>query len=500
MSSLSFLTTMNDDSKANEYDPRSNLTYIEWQIQQSKTQRKFIEEASNLISDIVIEGFLKEIQSSVDENRINTFKIFQLIPLTVIHLSYKYSKEFKEYLLLHYHKTGIRQSTYNLTQDEKQKINAHCRSKENGSTMIKMFSIKQFTNNYAAVRLDQLRKNLIKIKPAQDYDESISSGGGWKGYTFIPHLNINKSVRKRLNLDNNERNVQCGIIRQFQSTQNLQLLYFNSPYYYQYNTGNDKDEYTFNRFGLPQLTRSGYGGGRHSGWGNYTNGDLQSVIYLEQQNSLFKVHSNCMDILDISCMKWKSKHLHDGAVQFVNNRRNSSTCVFGDRLFISGGDNASDSVEMVNCAEFKDIDWEQQKHSFKSIKLDSKINCNRQYHGSDTMIAKNGIVIGGGQGKNKIYATNTVELYDTHKDKWMLLEAMTKNHYKKAKVWVSGNLIFITDVTSDYVTQMGTIEYIDIRDNSMTASFGEIDKKMEKLFDFYRIKHKWSIWYQGLHV
>ena len=38
-------------------------------------------------------------------------------------------------------------------------------------------------------------------------------------------------------MDDNERNVQCGVIRA-PKDRNLESLYFDSPYYYQYKTGN----------------------------------------------------------------------------------------------------------------------------------------------------------------------------------------------------------------------------------------------------------------------
>ena len=200
-----------DDSK---YDPEtSNISYIDWQMQQNKAKRKFIEEASNLVSDIVVEGYLKDIQSSFDDKKL-VYNLFQILPLTVIHLCYRYCREFKEYLLLICGKKA--QSLYiQYWQTDNGENNSHVGSKDDGTTIIKMLSMKQFTNNYG-IRLDELTKNLITIKQPQlgQHNNTINQNNyNIKAYCFIPYLSINKSIRKEMCLDDNERNVQCGVIR-----------------------------------------------------------------------------------------------------------------------------------------------------------------------------------------------------------------------------------------------------------------------------------------------
>ena len=92
-------------------------------------------------------------------------------------------------------------------------INPDIGGKDDGSTIIKMLSMKEFTNNHS-VRLDKLRKNLITMTP-KDFVEpdKIKFGNEYAGYAFIPQLNINRSVRKEMGLDHNQRDVQAGIIR-----------------------------------------------------------------------------------------------------------------------------------------------------------------------------------------------------------------------------------------------------------------------------------------------
>ena len=274
---------------------------------------------------------------------------------------------------------------------------------------------------------------------------------------------------------------------------NLELLYFNSPYYYQYTTGNQDDEYPFYTHKLPVLKRR----------------EIHNLLYVENNNQLFTISGSWIDVFDVYNMEWKSNKLGNGAVELAKSRRASAVCAVDDRVYISGGQGYEDvthTVEMVNCNEVQDIDWDHSKTGLLSVILNSKMNCGRSSHGCDAIAAKGGIVVGGGGKlhsynfyyKQEVDPSNTVEIYDYHKDIWTLLAAKTKHKYQAAKVWCSGNLIFITKIIEGHIGLMGTIEYVDIRDNN--CRFDEIDKTMEKLFDFYRIKHKWSHYYQGLLI
>eukprot|EP01084_Bolivina_argentea_P074036 134323_1 len=469
-----------------EYNPSCGISYVDWQMERNKVKNKSIEAASELIiSDIVIEGYLKRIQLS--NNGDYKFKLFQLIPLTVIDLCYRYCREFKDFLILISGKKALKVTQYSWSYSQEDQ-NPDIGGPYDGSTEIRILSMKHFTNNFA-IRLNKLRENITTIKPNKQMNENISSGDCYRAYCFIPNLNINKYIKKEMGLNNANREIHCGIIRvdSRKKKDTLELLHFNSPYYYQYKTGNQKDIYPFYRYKLSVFDDNKMR--RNEIY-------IQNLFYMENNNQLFQFRSSCVDIFDVSNMKWLNDKYKNGAIKLCQSRVRPSVCSFGDRIFVTSGKD----VEVLYCSKLSDVNWNigSETAPLKSVLLKSKMNINRQSHGCDVMTSKGGMIVVGGGGYSYSNAANTIEMYDHHKDIWTLSNAKTIYRYYKAKIWCSGNLIFMTNTSFGHVGLLGNIEYLDIRDNK--CKWDQIDYNMEKLFDLYRIKHKWSHFCQGLLI
>ena len=490
--------------------------YDAQEIEKRKTKRKFIEEASKLIiSDGAVEGYLKEIQSLIynEDDKENVVGLFQVIPLGVIHLCYKFCREFKDYLLLLYGK----QSGYGYNH----KVN----KEEDGTSEIKMLSMKQFTNSYG-YRLEKVRKHLITIKPDKYVADNFGpySQSKHRLNCFIPHLYLSKTVKKEMNLDLNERNVQSGIFRKTNivNSDRLELLYFNSPYYYRYETDDTSNIYKYHRYPLQYVDKkvSTMENESKSNDDNLNSklqditrkkdSELQNTYYIPNNNQLLQFGPEYIKVLDIYNLKWLNNKQDYGVIKLSKKRYSPSMCMMGDRLFITGGRKKAytpivDTVEVLDCTKIKEIDWDKKienvQFALSSIPLNSKMNYPRENHGCDAMNAKGGmIVVGGGSDRNWNPPTaDTIEMYDHHKDKWTLSSAKTKYQYDNAKVWCSGNLIFITKIDLATIGSMGRIEYLDIRDNDNKWDVVD-NRNIEKLYDLFPVKHKWNHFYQGLFI
>ncbi len=204
-----------------------------------------------------------------------------------------------------------------------------------------------------------------------------------------------------------------------------------------------------------------------------------------------------------------------------------SLCLCENKLFLIGGvtrskhkQTATNMVEILDCLALSN--GFENSNIIKSVPMTSKMNVCRVFGSCDIVGVKNNqVVIGGGYASSWSVgigywtgidvstigdnASNSVEFYDHNKDQWMLHNAQTQFVHQKARLWCSGNLLFITGGWySQYselnmVGNVGKIECIDIRDNANKWQVLD-ERDVQKLYCLYNISNARSCKTQGMFI
>eukprot|EP01083_Nonionella_stella_P180793 645657_1 len=489
--------------------PISTKKRYDEQIKKQKQKYKtFVKNESKIsINMVVIEAYVKSLQNE-DTNMV---ALFSIIPMGVIHLCYKYCRQFKEYLILLYEK----RDRYN---------------NRTAALEAKMLSLTDYTNDFD-IRNVNLSKKIkhFTANPAVDKQQMIKQtlnvdtkyNAGFRAHDiYISHLYLSKQVMESMHSQSkstqamdddiyNQRRMYCGMFESHynrvnayssdQYVENILMLYFNSPYFYDYPA--TQKEHLYNYYMLPPLD---YTQGQHT----------QKLFYIPSSNQLLRFGAKDINVLDIYNMKWLRTKDTPGISMHNVSRVYPSLCLNMDKLFIIGGrisnstgsssyrsSSITKTVECLDCSKLQDIDDEIQ-----TVQMSSELNVARSNASCDIMDIKNGMfVIGGGKNQDYRYsdeAANSIEFYDHTKDKWLLQEQRTIHQHFNPRLWCSGNLIFmvgnnLNSQTTMDVGYLNPIEFMDIREKV----WKQLDKKnVEKLFNFYTTKHMYDYKCLGMYI
>eukprot|EP01084_Bolivina_argentea_P013417 25177_1 len=458
------------------------------QEQKLKKLKLFIEDQTKISTVRIIEGFLRNIQKANNYNDLNMI-LFQIVPTGITHLCYKYCTQFKYYLVLLYCRKNY--DDYMRSELKILGINDIERTNKDLSKQIKHIVSK--------------KSNSDPIAGYREYSNAL---------LYIPQLTLSSQVvHKKLSIDN----IDIPISAIFRSTlnsnyKNLDMLYFYSPYFYDYKLDiENKKKLIYYQYKLPDTTYLP----------NYSS--INDAIHVPFSNHMltFGMNNtnkrNVIGIMDLNNLQWLTNKKNYNWVKLNNDMIfNQSLCLYKNKLFLIGGsvvnrgNKALNDMETLNCSKIVDLFklsicdqiYISNECRVKAVPLASKMNVGRISGSCDIMEVKNSmIVIGGGYQNNAVDdASNSMEYYDHYKDKWMLHGAKTNFSHQYSKLWCSGNLVFITGGLLSVANNIGDIvkiECIDIRENS--NKWLVLDQRdVQKLFNLFNTQNSYQK--QGLFI